>query len=123
MTKKFAVATDSTGATHRTAEFVLPNLPCYNSGGFVGLKSGCEYPAGMIIYTGAELSVDEVLSKAEIEIPLDERTHRMIRSYLDQISSQKVGDVVSVSVSPAGEVTLTKVPSPSRSAERRSKLP
>ena len=123
MTKKFAVAAKPDGANLRNGEFVVPTVHDSAGSGFVGLESGRSYSAATVVYTGVELSVEKILAKAKFDLPQNERARKILGSYLDEIASQRVGNVIATTVSPGGDVRLSKLPVKSRAETSGPRLP
>jgi len=75
------------------SEFLLP----VNTGrgiSLVGMKTGKTHDAGMVVYTGVELSAEKLMVKASASgLPED---RRLFESYLAQILSFKISRKVRV---------------------------
>ena len=64
MTKKFIHTSKEVNGAKCKSEFIIPDIFNANPK-MIGLETGNTYKSGKIVYTGVNLSVNEVLQKTE----------------------------------------------------------
>ena len=89
-TKKFPVSIEGKG------EFIIPVLSNPPESGFIGLKTGRSYKSGAISYIGKAIAVEDVLARLKTTPENKNHAIRILNSFLTQLQSFKVGNVVSV---------------------------
>jgi len=122
MTKKFLVAFDPETPQTKSSDFVVPVV---ESGRVVlfGLKSKRVQPMGLVVFTGKELSPNDVFARlVDTGRPVESFAAALkdISEYLTALKEQRVGDVVAVDRQ-NGAVTLLKVEF--RFTSKRTPLP
>lgn len=97
MTKKFIHTDKEIHGSKARDEFLIPDIIDFKAQ-FLGLESGKFYDTGLVVYTGMELNVDEVIEQIEsstggFEYDL-ESLKKIISEYLVQIKEFNVGKVL-----------------------------
>jgi hypothetical protein len=93
-TKKFLSALTVDGRARRSGPFVIPAPD--GSANFIELRTGKPHMTAYVVYTGIDLTADEVLSKASADIAGHEDAYHVIESLLAALQSFKIGNVVAV---------------------------
>jgi hypothetical protein len=93
-TKKFLSALAADGRARRSGPFVMPAPD--GSAHFVELRTGKPHLTAYVVYTGVELTSDEVLSKASVAIAGHEEAYQVVESLLVALQQFKIGNVVAV---------------------------
>lgn len=100
MTKKFVHTSKEINGAKCRNEFIIPDI-FSDSPKLIGLETGLQYKAGHIVYTGVDLTVAEVLDKAEKQKKLGllkrRKAKNTIEKYLNQIKIAKIGTAVVLS--------------------------
>ncbi|MBL9091238.1 MAG: hypothetical protein JNL96_08435 [Planctomycetaceae bacterium] len=104
MTKKFVNALSKDGTAAGRSRFLLPAID--GSAQFEEIGTGKRYDMGYVVYTGKELSPDDVAKKCTIEDSHLDALRRLIDSYLSEIAKFKVGNVVAIDHNADGQVRL-----------------
>lgn len=99
MTKKFVHTSKEINGAKCKNEFIIPDI-FSDSPNLIGLETGHQYKAGHIVYTGVDLTVTEVLEKAEKQKKLGFlrkiKAKKTVAKYLRQIKETKIGTVVTL---------------------------
>lgn len=97
MTKKFIHTAKEINGPKCKSEFIIPDV-FTESPNLIGLKTGNMYEAGHVVYTGVDLTVTEVLEKAEKLKPLGflkrRKAKKTIEKYLIQLKDIKISSKV-----------------------------
>jgi len=93
-TKKFLSALTSDGRARRRGPFVMPAPD--GSAHFVALQSGKQHSTAYVVYTGVDLTADEVLAKASAVVAGHREARNLAESLLTSLQHFKVGNVVAV---------------------------
>ncbi|MBL8183000.1 MAG: hypothetical protein JNL64_15485 [Blastocatellia bacterium] len=93
-------------------------IPSADSTGFVEISSGKKWKAGLVVFTGRDVTVEDICEKlvASNKFPVDDQTRNRISQMLEQLATFKIGDIVGLG--PNQE--LVRLAKPARSV---SKLP
>lgn len=108
-TKKLLVPFNPAKPDKQTSDFLIP----WDREGqrvLRGLKSGKEAALGMMVYIGISITENDVLAKlvdSGAVVPDIEATLVLLRSYLEELQSLKIGNVARLSSS--NQVTEPKV--------------
>jgi hypothetical protein len=94
MTKKFVNALSKDGSAARRSRFLVPARD--GSAQFEEIETGKRHDVGYLVYTGKELSTDDVAQKMTFEESESDALRRLIDSYLSEIAKFKVGNVVAI---------------------------
>lgn len=124
-TKKMPVSLSYGEFSTKKNEFLVPLFQKGSTSGFIGIKSGEEFPFGAISYIGKEISAKDIFDKiisAGIEIPNRGALIEMLEDYLKKLQSFKIGNIIKIEYLTERNFNLIKVAEkPPR--ERTSKLP
>lgn len=111
-TKKFPVSISFESFEAKSNEFIVPIAGGNNTNEFVGIKSGGRFPYGAVSYIGKAVSVIDVLEKmtqAGIEVSDATAAVEVLDKYLQRLQEFKIGSILGIEYSPAGDFTLVKV--------------
>ncbi len=99
MTKKFIHTDKDLHGSKVTDEFLIPDIIDFKAQ-FLGIESGKHYDSGLVVYTGMELTVEEVIERFKSSlggIEYDsESLKNIISEYLVQIKGYKIGKVLTM---------------------------
>jgi len=104
MTKKFVNALSKDGSAAGRSRFLIPALD--GSAQFEEIGTGKRHDMGYLVYTGKELSPDDVAKKCTVEDSPSDALRRLIDSYLSAVAKFKVGNVVAIDYIADGQVRL-----------------
>lgn len=102
-TKKLLVAFDPAKPEARSNDFLIP----WEQNGeqeFLGLKSGKQHALGMMIFLGRSVTENDLFAKlvdSGTFVPDVDATLALLRSYIDQIKTMKIGNIVRLATSDA----------------------
>ena len=99
MTKKFIHTAKKVNGQKCKSEFIIPDI--FNGKpNLIGIETGKKYNAGIIVYTGVDLTVDKIFEKAEMLSKIGffrrRKAKNTISKYLTQIKNTKIGSVVTL---------------------------
>ncbi len=106
MTKKFINGLSKDGSAAGRSRFLVPARDGSNQ--FEEIETGKRHDIGYLVYTGKELSADNVAKQWTVEV-LQSDALRLIDSYLSEIAKFKVGNVVAIERVGDGQVRLRLV--------------
>ncbi len=92
-------------------EFLIPFMWGENSSGFMGIETAKRYPHGTLVYVGVPVSAEEVIDRLlEKNRLLRDRSEcvPIIEQFLGELQKYKIGNVLSISYSKAGEFSIKK---------------
>ena len=99
MTKKFVLNREKVNGKKFKKEFIIPDIFSSNPN-LIGIETGNQYNTGHIVYTGVNLTVDEVIERAEefkkMSFWKRRKARKTIKKYLLQIKGAKIGTEVSL---------------------------
>jgi hypothetical protein len=107
MTKKFVNALSKDDSAGSRSRFLVPARD--GSTQFEELDTGKRHDVGYLVYTGKELSTEDVAKKWNVEDAQSEHRRRMIHAFLSEISRFKVGNVVAIEKNAEDNITLRLV--------------
>lgn len=93
-------------------------IPSIDSTGFVEISSGKVWEAGLVVFTGRDVSVEDICEKLEAcnKLSVNDETRHRISQMLKQLATLKIGDIVGL----GPNFELVKLAKPERPG---SKLP
>jgi hypothetical protein len=107
MTKKFINALAKDGSAASRSRFLVPARD--GSTRFEELETGKLHDLGYLIYTGKEIATDDVVKKWAVSNASSNSLRSLIDSYLAEIASFKVGNIVAVELNSSDRVKLRLV--------------
>ena len=107
MTKKFINALAKDGSAAARSRFLVPARD--GSARFEEIDTGKFQDLGYLVYTGKEISTDDVVKKWTVANQDSNRFCLLIDSYLAEIASFKVGNVVAIEYNSNDRVMLRLV--------------
>ncbi len=78
----------------------------------MGIKTAKRFPKGMLVYVESSVSAEEILDRfLEQNAVSAERQHclEILEGYLKELQTFKIGNVLSIRYSTAGEFSLYKI--------------
>ena len=108
MSKKLLVALNSKGIVGRS--FVVPDIVNTEPEGFIGVERPLRANLATVAYTGNPVTADAVLQLFWRSPDRQPRPNadELVAEYLDQLSTFKVGNVLSISYTEGGRFQLKK---------------
>lgn len=93
-------------------------IPSINSTHFVEIRTGKKWEAGLVVFAGRDVLVEDICAKiaASNLLPVNDQTRGRISHMLEQLATFKIGDIVGL----GPNLELVKLAKPQRS---ESKLP
>ena len=107
MTKKFINALAKDGSAAARSRFLVPARD--GSTRFEEIDTGKFHDTGYLVYTGKEISTDDVVKKWAAANADADCFRSLIANYLAEIASFKVGHVVAIELNSSERVTLRLV--------------
>lgn len=106
--RKFPVGTTGKLESGAGSEFVVPQMPPIDGGGFRGVRSGRVWLLGAVSYVGRDVTVEDVLAKCTKKCltSTGAATEAMVREFIQQLHGFKVGNVISIEYNAQGEFAL-----------------
>jgi hypothetical protein len=95
-TKKLLVAFDPAKQQKKSGEFLIPSL-AHGRDVFYGLKSGREYPYGLMVFVGRLVSENDLFARlvdSGARVENVERTLKMLELYVEKLQAFVIGNVV-----------------------------
>ena len=71
-------------------------IPSADSTGFVEISSGKRWETGLVVFTGRDVTVEDICEKlmASNKLSIGDQTRDRISKMLDQLATFKIGDIV-----------------------------
>ncbi len=93
-------------------------IPSADSTDFVEIRTGKKWEAGLVVFAGREVLVDDICAKiaASNLLPVNDQKRERISQMLEQLATFKIGDIVGL----GPKLELVRLAKPQRS---ESKLP
>lgn len=95
--KKMLVPFDEKKPLTRSNDFIYPEIT--SSGvGFAGIKKSKRCQQGLVVYTGTEITADEILLalKAAGKSISDVQLTKLVREYVQQLSVFSIGNIIGI---------------------------
>jgi hypothetical protein len=107
MTKKFVNALAKDGSAAARSRLLVPARD--GSARFEEIDTGKLHDVGYLVYTGKEISTDDVVKKWAVANAASNSFRSLIDSYLSEIAGFKVGNVVAIESNSNDRVMLRLV--------------
>ena len=114
-TKKTLVPIDLQRPDKKIKGFLYPNIDLGIINSFIEINKGKEWEAGMVVYTGKEVTKNDIFAKIVDSGKKIESVNYLLNSleeYLNQVSLFKIGDIVILKPTENG-FKLEKIQKPS----------
>ena len=110
-TKKLPVPINpKTGRSRKGGDFLVP-LPAPGlTSGFVGIRSGKRFQTGALVYIGVPITGADIRQRIAKLQTFDaiQLSDALLDDYLDALAEFKIGNVLSITYTPDGRLTLAK---------------
>ena len=94
-TKKLPHSMTQDGRATQRGEHLVPCLDFPRKNVFIGVKTGTRYTTGYLVFLGKDISSEDILKKLNKTQPA-QADRRAIESFLSELQSLKIGNVVSL---------------------------
>ena len=110
-TKKLPVPINpKTGKPKSGGDFLVPLPAAEATSGFIGIKSGKRFETGALVYLGVPVTTVDIRERIAAHAAFDASylSDDLLDAYLDALADFKLCNVLSVSYTPSGQLTLNK---------------
>ena len=107
-TKKLPHSMTRDGRATQRGEHLVPCLDIPRQNVFVGVKTGKRYKAGYLVFLGKDITAEDIFKKLNSEQPL-QADRQAIESFLAELQSHKIGNVVSLQFTSDDRCHLKKI--------------
>lgn len=95
-TKKLPNSLTKSGRANQRGEHLVPCLDMPRKDLLLGVKTGRRYNRGYLVYTGVDVSVDDILTKLGMTDGVSDPDRKVIESFLSSLQDFKIGNLVSL---------------------------
>lgn len=106
-TKRFPKALTKAGHGSSRTAFVIPSLD--GTCQFVELEGTRKHDQAYLVYTGVDVSVDNIMAKLAIAAGDDSRVREFLASFIRALHAFRIGNIITIKHSDGRTVELEKV--------------